>query len=274
MIDLVSNVDSVDKETALKREKNENSTIQLGTNSQSTQTKSFYQNTSSKSFNSDELICIDSAKQTPIFHHFRLIDLEKTSNPLIRMKTGLSPMLNLHLRTFPISKPPKFGSESPNLECDESADQLLISKTPSSSCLALKKQFSSAFGDNNLKFTGESSCSDLEEELKKFDQSIERFDQERDLQKTLLSNEVKNLINPHYIQNSQPNITAMMRAILLDWVMEVAAEFGLKRETYSLASSYVDRYLSKCANVEKSQLQLLGATSLYLAIKAEVIFGC
>lgn len=34
-----------------------------------------------------------------------------------------------------------------------------------------------------------------------------------------------------------------MRAILLDWMMEVCAEFGLKRETFNLALNYTDRYL-------------------------------
>ena len=37
----------------------------------------------------------------------------------------------------------------------------------------------------------------------------------------------------------------MMRAILLDWMMEVSSEFLMKRETYHLAVMYVDKYLSK-----------------------------
>lgn len=35
-----------------------------------------------------------------------------------------------------------------------------------------------------------------------------------------------------------------MRAILLDWMMEVCTEFKMKRETYYLAVCYVDKYLS------------------------------
>jgi len=34
-----------------------------------------------------------------------------------------------------------------------------------------------------------------------------------------------------------------MRTILLDWMMEVCAEFGLKRETFNLSLNYTDRYL-------------------------------
>jgi hypothetical protein len=35
-----------------------------------------------------------------------------------------------------------------------------------------------------------------------------------------------------------------MRVLLLDWVMEVCDEFGLNRETFHLASYYIDLYLT------------------------------
>ena len=41
----------------------------------------------------------------------------------------------------------------------------------------------------------------------------------------------------------------MMRAILIDWMMEVSNEFMLKKETLYLAINYTDRYLSKVPNV-------------------------
>jgi hypothetical protein len=61
-----------------------------------------------------------------------------------------------------------------------------------------------------------------------------------------------------------------MRVLLLDWIMEVCDEFGLKRETYHLAAYYCDMYLTKkLCSVDK--LQLLGAASLLLASKIEEI---
>lgn len=45
-----------------------------------------------------------------------------------------------------------------------------------------------------------------------------------------------------------------MRAILIDWMMEVSMEFTLKRETFHYALNYVDRYLSTEANIEKWEL--------------------
>lgn len=48
---------------------------------------------------------------------------------------------------------------------------------------------------------------------------------------------------PTYLSR-HPVLTPVVRAILLDWMMEVCQEFLLKRETFYLAQNYVDRYLS------------------------------
>lgn len=38
-----------------------------------------------------------------------------------------------------------------------------------------------------------------------------------------------------------------MRAILMDWMIEVCSEYVMKRDSYYLAVAYVDCYLSKKA---------------------------
>ena len=35
-----------------------------------------------------------------------------------------------------------------------------------------------------------------------------------------------------------------MRAILIDWMMEVCSDYLFKRETFHLSVNFVDRYLS------------------------------
>lgn len=45
---------------------------------------------------------------------------------------------------------------------------------------------------------------------------------------------------PHYM-NKQPDITAGMRSILVDWLIEVADEFKLSSQTLYLSMSIVDR---------------------------------
>lgn len=76
----------------------------------------------------------------------------------------------------------------------------------------------------------------------------------------------------NYFKAFQKNITPYMRAILLDWMMEVCNEFTLKRETFHLAVNYVDRVLSLSQNVAKSELQLIGVVCMFIAAKVEVLF--
>lgn len=68
----------------------------------------------------------------------------------------------------------------------------------------------------------------------------------------------------------QPDITCGMRAILVDWLVEVADEFQLDPQTLFLSVAYVDLYLSHIS-VARSKLQLVGTTCMYLAAKVEEI---
>ncbi|XP_063977631.1 G1/S-specific cyclin-E1 [Diachasmimorpha longicaudata] len=69
-----------------------------------------------------------------------------------------------------------------------------------------------------------------------------------------------------------PTLQPRMRAILLDWLIEVCEVYKLHRETYYLAMDYIDRYLTTHSNVPKSQLQLIGITCLFIAAKVEEIY--
>lgn len=63
-----------------------------------------------------------------------------------------------------------------------------------------------------------------------------------------------------------------MRAILLDWIMEVCEVYRLRRVTYYLAVDYVDRYLTIRPDVPKTQLQLVGVSCLFMASKLEEVY--
>lgn len=69
-----------------------------------------------------------------------------------------------------------------------------------------------------------------------------------------------------------PGLVPRMRAILLDWLIEVCEVYKLHRETYYLAVDYLDRYLSVNQNVSKTRLQLIGITCLFVAAKVEEIY--
>jgi hypothetical protein len=62
-----------------------------------------------------------------------------------------------------------------------------------------------------------------------------------------------------------------MRAILIDWLVDVNVKFRLVPETLFLTVNLIDRYLSK-AKVSRNKLQLVGVSSLLIACKYEEIY--
>ncbi|XP_042145755.1 G2/mitotic-specific cyclin-A-like isoform X2 [Ixodes scapularis] len=75
---------------------------------------------------------------------------------------------------------------------------------------------------------------------------------------------------PTYM-SKQPDITSSMRAILVDWLVEVAEKYRLHPETLFLGVTYVDRFLSAML-VIRNKLQLVGTAALYIAAKFEEIY--
>lgn len=75
----------------------------------------------------------------------------------------------------------------------------------------------------------------------------------------------------NYIQ-SQVQVNARMRAILVDWLVQVHDKFRLLQETLFLTVSFLDRYLSIDAKVDKANLQLVGVTAMFLASKIEEMY--
>jgi len=69
----------------------------------------------------------------------------------------------------------------------------------------------------------------------------------------------------------QSDITTGMRAILVDWLVEVQQNFELNHETLYTAVKLTDRYIDKQqSDVGKDRLQLIGAAALNIASKFEV----
>ncbi|XP_062204163.1 cyclin-A3-2-like [Phragmites australis] len=73
-----------------------------------------------------------------------------------------------------------------------------------------------------------------------------------------------------YIEAVQVDVTANMRTILVDWLVEVAEEYKLVADTLYLAVSYIDRFLSANA-LSRDKLQLLGVAATLIAAKYEEI---
>lgn len=79
-------------------------------------------------------------------------------------------------------------------------------------------------------------------------------------------------INPNYMTEKQTDINPKMRAILIDWLVDVQVKFKLLTETLYLTVCLIDRYLSKVV-VTRQQLQLVGVTCLFIACKYEEIYS-
>ncbi|KAG0497760.1 hypothetical protein HPP92_002451 [Vanilla planifolia] len=76
-------------------------------------------------------------------------------------------------------------------------------------------------------------------------------------------------VPPNYMSN-QFDINERMRAILIDWLIEVHYKFDLVDETLFLTVNIIDRFLSRQSVVRK-KLQLVGVTAMLLACKYEEV---
>lgn len=70
--------------------------------------------------------------------------------------------------------------------------------------------------------------------------------------------------------STQPEVTGKMRAILVDWLVDVHLKFRLRAEVLHLAVSLVDRFLS-VRQARRSRLQLIGVSAMLIAAKYEEI---
>ncbi|CAN1250024.1 CYCB1-4, partial [Linum perenne] len=76
----------------------------------------------------------------------------------------------------------------------------------------------------------------------------------------------------HDYMDSQPDVTAKMRSILLDWLVEVHRKFELMPETLYLTLNIVDRFMA-VKNVTRRELQLVGISAMLIACKYEEIWA-
>ncbi|XP_017536951.1 G2/mitotic-specific cyclin-B3 isoform X1 [Pygocentrus nattereri] len=72
----------------------------------------------------------------------------------------------------------------------------------------------------------------------------------------------------HDYMDRQLNLNQSMRAILVDWLVEVQENFELNHETLYLAVKMTDHYLA-VAQASRESLQLIGSTAMLLACKFE-----
>lgn len=91
-----------------------------------------------------------------------------------------------------------------------------------------------------------------------------------DIYQHLRASEAKKRPSVDFMEKVQKDINASMRAILIDWLVEVAEEYRLVPDTLYLTINYIDRYLSGNL-MDRQRLQLLGVACMMIASKYEEI---
>lgn len=94
-----------------------------------------------------------------------------------------------------------------------------------------------------------------------------------DIYTNLRQKEVDFLIEPDYLQKVQvpTEVKDTSRAFLVEWIIDVHRKFRLMPETLYVTVFLIDRFLS-LTQIKKSQLHILGVTSLLIATKYEEIY--
>ncbi|KAI8319847.1 hypothetical protein GQ54DRAFT_292257, partial [Martensiomyces pterosporus] len=91
-----------------------------------------------------------------------------------------------------------------------------------------------------------------------------------ELAEWLLSTEQKHSVDLECGLARHPSLSSRMRPILVDWLMEVAADYRMHRQTLHLTVQYLDRFLASTdLLVEPRMLQCYGTACLSIAMKAE-----
>ncbi|KAA0714796.1 G2/mitotic-specific cyclin-B1 [Triplophysa tibetana] len=91
----------------------------------------------------------------------------------------------------------------------------------------------------------------------------------RDIYSYLHQLEVTMAIRPCYLEGQE--ITGAMRAVAIDWLMQVQGEFKLRQETMFMTVNLIDSFLQKTA-VPKKYFQLVCVTAMLIASKYEEIY--
>ncbi|XP_056134763.1 G2/mitotic-specific cyclin-B2 [Lampris incognitus] len=91
----------------------------------------------------------------------------------------------------------------------------------------------------------------------------------KDIYVYLRSLEEQQAVRPKYMQGYE--ITERMRALLIDWLIQVHSRFQLLQETLYLTVAVLDRFL-QVHPISRRKLQLVGVTAMLVASKYEEMY--
>lgn len=170
-------------------------------------------------------------------------------------------------------KPEAVNRKKADLENQGHVTQSIVKKVKSISICGKTVEKQRVKLDVKLDFNDPKSCytkpTDLPEDLADYDlkqvhDSYAEPHYVMDIFKYYQTKELQSLTKKYL--NNQSEITENMRAILVDWLVEIQQNYTLNHETLYLAVKMVDQYLMR-QNIKKTDFQLLGATAMLIAAK-------
>lgn len=85
---------------------------------------------------------------------------------------------------------------------------------------------------------------------------------------------IQNVKEDYLNKASGTTILPKMRAVLVDWLIQVHQQFNLLQETLYLTVALLDRFLqSNAVKIERKQLQLVGVAAMFIASKYEEMYA-
>lgn len=115
----------------------------------------------------------------------------------------------------------------------------------------------------------EDCCSDeegMEDEELQVTSCMASYILSLDIFNYLKATESRHKATPGYMAKMQTDINPVMRAILVNWLVEVCLEYSFLTETLYLAVNITDRFLGRVA-ITRNKLQLVGISALFIAAK-------
>lgn len=148
-------------------------------------------------------------------------------------------------------------------------DVVMSSSQGNNTCIMTEEDEENLVDDQIEVEIEEEDC--LVEDIDKYDVGNAQLVAEyvKDVYEYLSQLEKQHRISPGFLDHKI--VTSKMRAVLIDWLVQVHLKFQLLQETLYLCVYIIDAYL-QAVDVPKMQLQLVGVTAMFLASKYEEMF--
>ncbi|XP_050964674.1 G2/mitotic-specific cyclin-B1 [Labeo rohita] len=183
----------------------------------------------------------------------------QTRQALKKKEVKVAPKVEVVAEKAPVVQQPK--KESPKIQHDVQLLSEPSSPVPMETSGCASDDLCQAFSDVLL------NIKDVDAD--DYDNPMLCSEYVKDIYLYLRQLETEQAVKPKYLEGKE--VTGNMRAILIDWLVQVQIKFRLLQETMYMTVAIIDRFLQDHP-VPKKQLQLVGVTAMFIASKYEEMY--